>query len=81
MKKLLQAWDRYWFTPAPLVDLAMFRIIACAGQLFIYTVIWQPLDGTFVKLSGIPHMYQPLAALRFMFMPVGYAVKITELSI
>jgi hypothetical protein len=71
MKKVLAWWDHYWFRPAPLLDLAMMRILAVAGQLILYFFVWNPIDNDFVKLAEIPHMYEPLAAVRFFMRPFG----------
>jgi hypothetical protein len=69
--KLLRAFHRYWFEPAPLLDLAVFRIAAAAGQFVIWSVAWHPTRGHFEALSEIPHLYDPLAVLRLMTRVTG----------
>jgi hypothetical protein len=71
MGRWSRIWNEYWFTPAPLADLAVFRIIATAGQLFLYLFLWRPLSGDFLAVSEIPHLYEPLAAVRVLLRPVG----------
>jgi hypothetical protein len=34
LQEALEWWDRYWFTPAPTVNLAVARILAVAAQVF-----------------------------------------------
>ena len=58
--RLRRAWESYWFRPEPLLDLAVFRILATGGQILIYLFIARP-DQQTVEVSGIPHMYEPLA--------------------
>lgn len=70
MKALLAAWDRFWFKPGSLVNLAVFRVIAVGGQLVSMFIIRHDL-GVFPELAQIPHMYEPLALLRFLLRPVG----------
>lgn len=71
MKRLGKIWNDYWFRPAPLADLAIFRIIAAGGQLFNYLVIWRPIHRDFAALSEIPHLYDPLAVVRLFLRPMG----------
>ena len=32
--ELVEWWDRYWFNPAPTVNLALARVLAVAAQVF-----------------------------------------------
>ena len=36
MRRFLRALDRHWFAPAPLRDLAFFRITVVAAQLLVF---------------------------------------------
>ena len=34
LRELAEWWDRYWFTPAPTVNLGLARVLAVAAQVF-----------------------------------------------
>jgi predicted DCC family thiol-disulfide oxidoreductase YuxK len=71
MTTLLNLWDRYWFRPAPLVHLALCRIVVVAFQLFQLT----HLDylSEFRRLSELPDaLYRPLPILRLLTLPVEW---------
>lgn len=69
--RMVRAWNSWWFRPAPLADLAIFRMLAAGGQLLVYAVIRRPLETTFLEVAEIPHLYEPLALVRFLMRPVG----------
>jgi HTTM domain len=71
--KAMSWWDRYWFRPAPYVDLAMVRIAAVGLQLFLLPV---STHMNFSDLNALPDtLYNPLAVLRLLILPFGWDYK------
>lgn len=67
---LLKRWNAYWFSPAPLIDLAICRVMVVAFQL-IYLLAMDH-HNVFLKLAALPDaLYQPLPALRLLVWPLG----------
>jgi hypothetical protein len=74
--QLLKAWRRYWFRPAPIVYLALLRIIAVGAQLIMLLME----DGYSLRqlagLASLPDsMYKPLPALQAFVLPLGVDVR------
>jgi hypothetical protein len=63
MDKLIDSWHNYWFCPAPLVNLAVLRILAVGFQLsFLFT---QKILGSLVEKAALPDaLYHPVLVLR-----------------
>jgi hypothetical protein len=75
MSRIAQAWTRYWFTPAPLFDLAVARVAIVGTQLFGLLVMtnhhWV-LSG----LAGLPdELYDPLPVLHLMVAPLDWRYR------
>ena len=71
------AWQRYWFRPAPLVDLAVVRLIAVGFQLSHLAAL-SP-RALFADLAALPDfMYAPLVVLRVMALPFGWHYRPAE---
>jgi predicted DCC family thiol-disulfide oxidoreductase YuxK/uncharacterized membrane protein YphA (DoxX/SURF4 family) len=72
---LLKRWNAYWFRPAPLVNLAICRIVVVASQLFL--LVFSGYDpGRFVQLSALPDtLYHPLPVLRLLILPFGWSYR------
>jgi len=81
VKRRLRAWDNFWFKPAPLADIAFFRMVTAGGQLFLYLFVWRPVGREFVAVSEIPHFYDPLAAVKLFLLPMGGAWLPTLVSV
>jgi uncharacterized membrane protein YphA (DoxX/SURF4 family) len=66
------AWNRFWFSDAPYLDLAILRIIAVFTQLFYL------IDAQFSRVQyalGLPaRMYEPMLVLKFFVWPLGFDV-------
>jgi hypothetical protein len=71
MKRAWAAWDRYWFSPAPLFNLAVTRIVIVGFQLVIL-VCWNPVTHVFPRLLELEHLYWPLPILRILTVPAGW---------
>ena len=74
MMGIVRAWNRYWFAPAPLFNLAVSRILIVATQI---AFVWF-LDPRqeYVDLSALPAaMYDPLPILHFLVAPVGWMFR------
>jgi uncharacterized membrane protein YphA (DoxX/SURF4 family) len=56
-------WDRYWFTPAPTVNLAMARILAVASQLFW---VFPSLDEQLSRLQANSRFIHPQMLIRIV---------------
>lgn len=74
IRAAVRRWNHYWFRPAPLLNLAVFRIVAAGGQFLIWTFLWKPLapQGDFLRLSEIPRLYSPLVANRILLAPFHF---------
>ena len=60
-----RAWERYWFKPAPVFDLAVVRLIAVAFQLHHLSTIRPRSD--FGPLAALPDfMWAPVLAMRIL---------------
>lgn len=67
MRRLVRAWLDYWFRDAPLLNLAVCRIVIVATQLRILF----PLN--YESEAALPAaMYDPLPVLHLMLAPVGW---------
>jgi hypothetical protein len=71
-RQLSKLWKRYWFRPAPVVYLALLRIIAVGAQLVMLLME----DGYSLRqlagLASLPgSMYKPLPALQLFLLPFG----------
>lgn len=61
LRELTEWWDRYWFTPAPTVNLAVARILAVAAQVFW---LFPSLDEQLGRLQSNPHFIHPQFLIR-----------------
>jgi hypothetical protein len=65
-------WTRYWFRPAPLLDLAVCRIACVAVQLFLLIEMNHFNTKRLLMLSTLPDSwYAPLPILRLVISPLG----------
>jgi hypothetical protein len=63
-------WRRYWFAPAPLIDLAICRIILVAVQVLM--PVYRDHDEILRTLSDYPDSsFHPLLILRLLTLPFG----------
>ena len=70
--QLFKAWRKYWFRPAPLVYLALFRIIAVGTQLIVVLTEREYRLQHFAGLASLPDsMYKPLPVLQLFLFPFG----------
>jgi hypothetical protein len=77
MRRLAEAWKHYWFRPAPLLDIAVVRIIIVAYQLhFLWT---HNFPGLFARQARLPDaLYDPLVVVRLFLAPLGSTVRPSE---
>lgn len=68
MRRLLRALDGYWFAPARLQDLALFRI-ACVGSWLLF--FYPGMERTRPLATADPHLYQPLLVVKVLMWPLG----------
>ena len=72
--KLRQAWTDYWFEPAPLVNLAVCRIVVAGFQL-----LWLATRTDYARLaqeaSYPDFLYDPLPVLHLLVWPVGWTYR------
>jgi predicted DCC family thiol-disulfide oxidoreductase YuxK/uncharacterized membrane protein YphA (DoxX/SURF4 family) len=79
--KLMKQWNNYWFQPAPLVDLAICRIMIVGFQLYWLTLGRKTLAGqgflnVFHTLSQLPNeLYDPLPILHLLIWPLGWTYR------
>ena len=69
MKSVLGAWNRYWFRPTRLLDLALFRIAVVGCQLLLFFPALRP-QLALLKLPAA--LFVPLPMLKFMLAPLGH---------
>ena len=73
MKRLGQAWMRYWFTPASLFNLAVARVLIVATEL--YHLPSDPREK-FQGLDALPTaLYDPLPVLHVLVAPLGWTYR------
>jgi hypothetical protein len=70
--QLSKSWRRYWFRSAPLLYLALLRIIAVGTQLVMLLLADEYSLRQFAGLASLPDsLYQPLPALQLFLFPFG----------
>lgn len=77
IRSFRRAWDRFWFPPIPLGDLACLRIV-WAGAVLAY-FLSSDLTHSIARLEG-PHAegFHPLPLLRLLALPLGGAESLTR---
>lgn len=71
MTFIFKKWNAFWFEPAPLLNLAICRIVLVALQLWIL-VVWRRYHEILSQLSEIPDsLYDPLLVVRILTFPFG----------
>jgi hypothetical protein len=75
LARLGDAWDRYWFTPASLRDLALVRILAFGSQTLFFIVVpgggLRSLSQQVERTSMTVAAYEPLPVLKALLHPWG----------
>ena len=71
----MSAWQRYWFAPAPCLDLAMVRLIAVATQLFWIILFAVQLDVLEERAALPDANWQPLIILNMLNLPWGWGFR------
>jgi hypothetical protein len=70
---MLRAWNAYWFSPASCFDLAVVRIVACAGTLF-YAWAYRDLHSVIDGLAALPDSnYRPLLIFQMLNGQFGFS--------
>ena len=72
MRRFLRALDRHWFAPAPLRDLAFFRITVVAAQLLVFL---PSLDNIRRLGRADERLWYPLPALKVLLWPFGWGAR------
>jgi hypothetical protein len=67
----VNAWQRYWFAPAPYLDLAVVRVVAVATQLFWMTLFAAHLPTLELRAAMPAESWQPLLVLNALNLPWG----------
>ncbi|HEX5079893.1 MAG TPA: TQO small subunit DoxD [Geminicoccaceae bacterium] len=68
-------WQRYWFTPAPCLDLAIVRLIAVATQLFWMAIFASQLDALELRAALPAENWSPLIILNLLNLPWGWGFR------
>jgi uncharacterized membrane protein YphA (DoxX/SURF4 family) len=63
VRRWAEWWNRYWFSPAPTINLAMARILAVAAQLFW---LFPSLDEQLSRLQANPQFIHPQLLIRLV---------------
>jgi hypothetical protein len=64
-------WGNYWFRPAPLIDLAVVRIVAVMTQLIM---VWRGYDWMMSNVTLTPDQwFMPLPIFELLMFPFGGA--------
>jgi len=71
-----ERWDRYWFAPGPVLDLAIARILLVGLWQFVmlrpFALMTSPITDTFAGLMNLPESaYRPLPVFRLLTFPLG----------
>lgn len=71
----MSLWQRYWFAPAPCLDLAILRVLAVATQLFCVIVFQAQLDVLEARAALPADSWQPLIILNMLNLPWGWGFR------
>ena len=76
-RRLVDGWKNYWFRPAPLLDIAVVRIIIVGYQLHF---LWRHnFPGLLSRQARLPDaLYDPLAVVRLLVAPLSGPVRPSE---
>lgn len=72
---MMSWWNRYWFAPAPYLDLAIVRILAVALQLLILLVLFHPLSEVERLAEAPASLYDPILLFNLMNLPLGWGFR------
>ncbi len=68
-------WQRYWFSPAPCLDLAVVRIVAVSMQLFLM-LVFSGLADVIVQRAALPAgFWDPLIISNIIHLPWGWGFR------
>jgi predicted DCC family thiol-disulfide oxidoreductase YuxK/uncharacterized membrane protein YphA (DoxX/SURF4 family) len=71
VSRLARAWSGCWFRPAPLLNLAVVRIVVVAAQLAVLLVLDPPSD--LAAAADYPgYLYDPIPVLHLIIVPVDW---------
>jgi len=74
VKSPARAWRGYWFTPAPLLDLAVARIAIVGFEL--YWICRPSFHAALLQRTTLPDaLYDPLPILHLLVSPVGWSFR------
>ena len=77
MGRLVDGWKSYWFRPAPLLDIAVVRIIIVGYQLAF--LLRHHFPDRLSSLARLPDaLYDPLAIVRLLLAPLSGPVRPSE---
>jgi uncharacterized membrane protein YphA (DoxX/SURF4 family) len=68
-------WQRYWFAPAPYLDLAIVRLIAVATQLLCMVVLASQLETLELRAALPDGSWNPLIILNLLNLPWGWGFR------
>lgn len=71
----MSAWQRYWFSPAPCLDLAVVRIVACALQLFMVLVFHGQYEAVLEHAALDDRYFEPLLIFNAFHLPFGWGFR------
>lgn len=69
---MIDAWRRYWFSPSPLIDLAVVRIVCSTVTLF-YCFIYHDYFGYLAERFAMDDVFfRPVFILKLVYAPFGW---------
>ena len=68
-------WNSYWFCPAPLLDLAILRIVAVGLQLWLMLYHYNLMEFLHECTSLPDNLYTPLLILKLLLSPFGWGYR------
>jgi hypothetical protein len=71
---MLKIWDRYWFSPAPCLDLAVVRIIACAFTLFYIVGFHDYFEAVAERAALDSAYYEPVFIFKLLNAHLGWGL-------
>ena len=69
------AWQRYWFSPAPCLDLAVVRIVACALQLFMVLWFADQYAAIHERAALDDRTFEPVLIFNAFHLPFGWGFR------
>lgn len=68
----MQVWNRYWFAPQPLLDLAIVRVLCCLATLFYCAVYHNNYEVLLEAIALDSELFRPVFLFKVLHSPLGW---------